>query len=353
MYRDSEKSHDKNLECLLAACQQKNIKLNKEKSVFKTTDVEFLGHIITNQGLKPDPKKIEAILEIENPTDVTAIRHLQGTVTYLAKFLPKFSTVMELLRRLTHQEQQWEWSDEQEKAMTELKHLVTTAPVLSYYDPAKELIIQCDASSTGLEAVLLQDNHPLAYASRALSDTECGYAQIAKECLAMVFSLQRFHQYTFGRRTIVHTDHKPLETIVKKPLCKAPKRLQGMLLRLLQYDIEFVYKKCKEMYLADMLSRAYFPLDPHHKDCFARINAVQSYQAPKRLQGMLLRLLQYDIEVVYKKCKEMYLADMLSRAYFPLDPHHKDCFARINAVQSYQDTFLLTRLHHRKEVIAL
>ena len=81
----------------------------------------------------------------------------------------------------------------------------------------------------------------MGYASRAHSPTECEYAQIEKECLAIVFSLERFHQYAFGRKTIIHSDHKPLEMIVRKPLHKAPKRLQGMILRLIQYDIEVVY----------------------------------------------------------------------------------------------------------------
>ena len=96
-------------------------------------------------------------------------------------------------------------------------------------------------------------------ASRTLSDTEVGYAQIEKECLAIVFSLESFHQYMFGRETKVYTDHKPPETIVKKPLHKAPKRIQGMLLRLLQYtyDIEVTYRRDKEMHIANALSRTY------------------------------------------------------------------------------------------------
>ena len=89
----------------------------------------------------------------------------------------------------------------------------------------------------------MQEGKPLAYASRTLSTTEVGYAQIEKECLAIVFSLERFHQYTFGRKSIVNTDHKPLETIVKKPLCKAPKRIQGMLLPMLQYDVKYTKGK--------------------------------------------------------------------------------------------------------------
>ena len=89
-----------------------------------------------------------------------------------------------------------------------------------------------------------------------------------------MFLLERFHQYTFGHKTFVHSDHKPLEMIVRKPLYKAPKRFQGMLLRIIQYDIDVVYTRDKELHTAEMLSRAYLPLSIEHKDHFAKINAV-------------------------------------------------------------------------------
>ena len=108
--------------------------------------------------------------------------------------------------------------------MAELKKLVTSVPLLAYYDPSKELVIQCDASSTGLGSTLMQEGKPIAYASRVLSTTEVGFAQIEKDCLAIVFSLERFHQYTFGRKTIVNTDKKKPETILlsKKHCAKQP-----------------------------------------------------------------------------------------------------------------------------------
>ena len=273
VYGKSESDHD-NLRNLLEVCDKSNIKLNHDKSVFKTTEVEFLGHLVTSEGLKPDVKKVKAILGMENPTDVDGVRWLQGMVTYLAKFLPKLSTVMEPIRRLTKQDVEFKWSEEQDKAMEEIKKLVTTAPILAYYNPKKELVIQCDASSTGLGAVILQDGKPLGYASRALSLLQNASMHRLKECLAIMFSLERFHQYTFGCKTIIHSDHKPLEMIVRKPLHKAPKRLQGMILRLNQYDVDVVYKKGKEMYIADTLSRAYLPEDIHHRDHFSKINVV-------------------------------------------------------------------------------
>ena len=153
----TEEDHNVKLNNMLKACSKNNIKLNKEKGVFRTDQVEFLGHLVTSQGLKPDPKKIEAILNMENPTDVEGIRRLIGTVTYLAKFLPRLSAVAEPIRRLTRQDTDWAWTDEQDKAMKEIKKLLTEAPILVYYDPSKELVIQCDASSKGLHvgAVLL------------------------------------------------------------------------------------------------------------------------------------------------------------------------------------------------------
>ena len=117
--------------------------------------------------------------------------------------------------------------------------------------------ISCDASQSGLGAVLLQLECPVAYVSRALTDTEQRYAQIEKELLAVVFAFEKFNQYVYGKTVSVQSDHKPPESILKKPLHHAPPRLQRMLLRLQKYDFILLYKPGKEMYIADTLSRAY------------------------------------------------------------------------------------------------
>ena len=125
------------------------------------------------------------------------------------------------------------------------------------------LAIQCDTSQKGLGAALLQNQKPVAYASRALTDTETRYAQIEKEMLAIVYALEKFNQFTFGRHVTVYSDHKPLEAILKKPLACAPRRLQGMIMRLQKYDLEVRYEKGTEMHIADFLSRAYLPGTEH------------------------------------------------------------------------------------------
>ena len=172
----------------------------------------------------------------------------------MAKFLPKLADVLEPIRNLTRADVIWNWTTVHDRAYKTVQKLVTEAPVLVYYNPERELTIQCDASHNGLGAVLMQDGQPIAYASRAMTDTETRYAQIEKEMLAILFSLEKFHQYTFGRHTNVESDHKPLEAILDKPLSAAPRRLQGMMLRIQDYDITVRYKKGKEMYLVDTLS---------------------------------------------------------------------------------------------------
>ena len=272
IYGQNQEDHNSNLIGLLKRCSERKIKLNKEKSVFNTDQLSFIGHTFTSEGLKPDERKVEAIIKTKEPENVDAVLRLQGMVNYLARFLPKLSDVMEPIRRLTHQDVEWRWSEEQGKAFREIKHLVTSAPILRYYDQEKELTIQCDASSKGLGAVLLQEGRPIAYAGRSLTSSEQRYAQIEKESLAMLFASKKFHQYTFGRSTLVETDHKPLEMIVTKPLYKTPKSLQSILLRLAQYDIKVTYKPGKELFIADTISRAY--LDEHYPDKHSQVNAV-------------------------------------------------------------------------------
>jgi hypothetical protein len=267
--------HDERMDKLLQRCSEKGIRLNKDKFNYRVDELKFLGHIICSDGLKVDPEKVEAILEMKKPTDKDAVHRLKGTVNYLSRFVPKLSDVMRPIAQLANQDVEWNWSKVQDDAFSKLKKLLTKAPVLAYFNSQKPLVIQCDASNHGLGAGLLQEDKPLAYASRALTDVESRYAVIEKEMLAIVFALEKWHQFTYGRKVTVYSDHKPLESITRKPLDKAPKRLQGMLLRALAYDIEVRYLEGKKMMLADTLSRAYLPINGKQPQAeFETVNAV-------------------------------------------------------------------------------
>ena len=143
---------------------------------------------------------------------------------------------------------------------------------------------QCDASEAGLGATLLQNGQPVAFASRALSAAEKHYAQIEKECLAIVFACERFEHYIYGRSQVtVHTDHKPLETIYGKPLLNAPKRLQRMLLRLQKYSLCLQYTKGTAMYIADTLSRAFVPTTWKDNDDTIEVFSIQQQKLDQDL----------------------------------------------------------------------
>ena len=132
------------------------------------------------------------------------------------------------------------WESQQQEAFNTIKDLVTKHPVLTYYGVQKDVTIQCDASDGGLEASLMQEGQRVAYASRALTQTERNYAQIEKESLAICFvECDKFDQYIYGQRKVeIETDHKPLVTIFKKRLVPAPRQIQRMMLRLQKYNLE-------------------------------------------------------------------------------------------------------------------
>ena len=274
-YNKACADHDRKLEALLQRCQEQGIALNKNKLKLPIPEVPFMGHVFSSQGLKIDPDKAKAVLEMPRPQDVEGVQQLNGFVNYLAKFRRRLADHMEPIRRLTRQDTEFSWTEQQENAFQEIKRLVTTVPVLCYYVPKCELEIQCDASMKGLGGALLQNRKPIAYASRALTETEQRYANIEREMLAIVFSLEKFHQYTYGRHVKIQSDHKPLEPILKKPLAHAPRRLQGMMLRLQKYDYEVHYECSENLHLANTLSQAYLPTTAHAPASeFENINAA-------------------------------------------------------------------------------
>ena len=137
---------------------------------------------------------------------------------------------------------------------------VSSTPVLRFYNLAEKVTQQCDASQHGLGAALLQNGQPVTYALRALTSAETRYAQIEKELLAIVFACERFEAYIYGRdETNGQMDHKPLESIFKKPLNSTPKRLQRMMLQLQKYQLTVKYHRGETLTLADTLSRVFLP----------------------------------------------------------------------------------------------
>ena len=156
------------------------------------------------------------------------------------------------LRKLTYRDAEWMWTAEHDAELKALLSFISKAPVLAIFDPAKPCMVQTDSSKNGLGCVLLQDHGPVAFASRTLSHSEQKWAQIEKELLAVVFACERFHYFLYGREFTVQSDHKPLETLVKRDIDDVSSRLQRMFLKLLKYPgLVIVYTAGKVMLVAD------------------------------------------------------------------------------------------------------
>ena len=147
-----------------------------------------------------------------------------GMVNYLQKFAPGLSEHTTPIRILLKDDAEFAWEESVEgECFKPVKAVIGSAPVLKYFDPSVEAVLQCDASQHGLGACLMQNGQPVAYASRSLTETDCNYVQMEKELLAIVFGVEKFESYLYGRKFKVETDYKPLDLILKKSLLSAPK----------------------------------------------------------------------------------------------------------------------------------
>lgn len=273
----TQEEHDANLKAFLDRATEKNVKLNPEKMTICSKEVEYFGHIVSAEGVKPDPKKIKAIENMPAPKDKKELETILGMVTYLSKFAPNLAEITKPLRDMLKNDVEFVWDSQQQEAWRKVKAAITSQPVLALYDPAKPLTLQVDASKHGLGAAIFQDKKPVAFASKSLNQTEQNYAQIEKELYAIVFGCERFHQYIYGQNRVhVQSDHKPLESIMKKPLASAPPRLQRMLLRLQKYSISVVHVPGKDIPVADTLSRKSLPAEASDKteDLDAQIHCI-------------------------------------------------------------------------------
>ena len=255
VFGSAEQEHNKNLAGLMEQARQKGIVFNKDKLQFKRTEVHFFGHTWIPQGVKPDNSKVAAIQSMQPPEDVKSLQSFLGLVNYLTRYSARLATITAPLRELTKKEVAYVWGPEHDHAFAAVKQEVSTLGVLRYFDPKAETVIQTDASLKGLGAVLLQQGQPVCYASKALTETEQRYSNIEREALGLVWGLERFHYFIYGKPCTIHTDHKPLEAIFKKKLSSCPARLQRFVLRALKYDVKVTYVKGTEVPIADALSR--------------------------------------------------------------------------------------------------
>ena len=260
VFGKTKAEHDKRPFAVLEQLQKAGVTLNTDKCEFWRDKLTFLGHIVSKEGISPDPTKTEAIRKMSTPTNVTELRRFMGMVNQLGKFSSHIAELSSPLRGLLSSKNAWSWDASQEDAFMNIKAELTKPTVLALYNPKAATKISADASSHGLGAVLLQLNEywqPVAYASRALTDTESRYAQIEKEALAVTWACERFSCYIIGKQIEIETDHKPLVPLLScKPLEHLPPRVVRFRLRMMRFDYSIQHVPGKLLYTADALSRA-------------------------------------------------------------------------------------------------
>ena len=251
----SEIEHDVLLLETLERCRRAGLNLNYAKCDIKKDSIKFFGNILSTAGMKPDVNKVKAIIDMKPPQNKGEVRSLIGMITFLNRYIPNASSLLEPLRSLIKKDIHFKWTEDHDKILRKVKETVASCHTLSYFDREKATMVQADASMKGLGACLMQEGNPVAFASKSLSSAELNYSNIEREMLGVVFALCRFHQYTYGRPVEVISDHKPLESINRKPLSEAPPRLQRMLLKIQQYNYKIIYQPGRTIPVPDCLSR--------------------------------------------------------------------------------------------------
>ena len=178
----------------------------------------FCGNVISDQGLKPDPKKVNIIMKMPAPKDKTQLTSCLGICQYLSLYIPRLSDVTSTLQELNRKNTEFTWNATYDRVFRQAKLHVTNAVTLKYFDPQAPITIECDASGVGVRGVLLQNGQPVTFISQALTDTQKCYSNIERELLAVVIVIEHLHHYVFGRQFMVHTDHASLVNLFKKCL---------------------------------------------------------------------------------------------------------------------------------------
>ena len=249
--------HDENVNVVLNRLKESGFKVNLKKCKFRMLKVECLGHVISGEGITPNPGKVKDIQEKRRPRSVKDVRSFMGMVSYYRRFVKDFAKISRPLTELTKKDVRWKWSEECEEAYRRLIDEVTHAPILVYPDYEKTFYVTTDASGDGIGAVLSQKHEgrhrPIAYYSRGLIGAERRYPVYELEGLAIKSALQKFKFYILGYKVIVRTDNQPVLYLLKSKECQG--RVGKYMASIMEFDPKFEYIRGKDNHAADFLSR--------------------------------------------------------------------------------------------------
>ncbi|GJP51499.1 hypothetical protein CLOM_g10662, partial [Closterium sp. NIES-68] len=245
IYSRDMKQHDEHLRRVFEILRRERFYVKLSKSEFALEKVQFLGHMVSAQGVHVDPKKIEAVRTWKTPENVKELQQFLGFANYYNRFVPQYAKIAAPLTNLLKKNTPYKWEPKHQEAIEQLKQARTSAPVLILPDPEPDYVIEADASDQAVGAVLMQDQgnglQPIAYLSKKLHGAELNYPIHDKDALAIIIAFKAWRCYLEGRRTTVYTDHCSLKYLKTQPnLSRRQVRWIDFLETHFHYDI--VYK---------------------------------------------------------------------------------------------------------------
>lgn len=272
------KEHLEKLTLIFERLREAGLKLQTDKCEFLKRKVSYLGHVLSEDGLSPEPKKLLAVREFPQPTSVKNVRQFLGLSGYYRRFIKDFGKIAKPLTKLLQKDVPFEWDEDADRAFQMLKDALCEAPVLAFPKLGEPYNITTDASGFAVGGVLSQGpigkDRPIAYTSRVLRGPELKYEIYEKEALAILHSVKKFRTYVYGRKITIITDHQALVWFKSADLNT---RVLKWRFRLSKYDYEIIYKPGKLNSNADALSR--------NPPAISNVNVVTRAQGRKAIEA--------------------------------------------------------------------
>lgn len=264
VFGSTQKEHDYNLDECLKRLAAKDFRLQLPKCEFSVTSVNFLGHVISANGITPDPRNVKPIIDAPTPRTVKQVQSFLGMVNYYQDFINNLATLAEPLRNLTRKNTRFAWSKTCDESFRTLKQAIAGSVKNFIFDPNAPTFVTTDASDVGLGAVLSQIQNgqevPILHASHTLQPRERNYAVNEKEALACVWSCETWAKFLLGRHFTLRTDHAALTTLLGSSTdSRKSSKFQRWFQRLSEFDYTLQYRKGSQNYVADALSRLSLP----------------------------------------------------------------------------------------------